>query len=323
VIIAVQSAFTQARLQILAAKIQLSQLQTQAAVIRANMDNVRADINTKLANGQISQTLATAMLTLCDDVQNALLTFIDNVSNSFIKCLESILTYLAGVVCFGCDTNWRNYTVIYNNNTIVLVINTATCTAMNGGCIDFYLSFVQLIVDLGNAALNFEKNIGINSGVQLSPWNNPCHSNNTADKDNVCKDYICQQLLQGANTNNPNLGSRGVNGAEHNLGKDVRMIRESLVHTMSHMEEHLGSGYASVLVDRVMSIVEVAHSAHVETQNVLRQTSTTQSTQLSNNGVDLYAMGTQSGLDKSASSGSALTVATFLFGVIAVLAMVF
>jgi len=319
VIIAVQSAFTQARVRVLAAKAQMDLLRQRTVVINAQMESLRNQIQTNLNQGKITQQQATALTNLVNNIENAIVTFINAATNAFVKCLSSILTYLAGVVCFGCDTNWRTYTIIYNNGTIVLVINSATCDAMNGGCIDFYLSFVQLLVNLQNAGAQFARDLGINVNV-VPTWSNPCHSNNTADTQNLCKNFICQQLVGGANTNNPSFDT----SSRHGLQKDLHEAHKSLKNVFSHIEDHIGaSDLAKQMLEEAMSVVTIAHDAHRETTEVLRQSSNQQST-YSSSGVDLYQLGSQSSLDKSASSpASQLSVATFLFVFISFIAIMF
>lgn len=218
VIVAVENAFNQARAKVVAAKSEMDAIRLQSAVINREFDQMVTDINRKEANGEISAALANSLRTFVNDVRTALNNFIDRVTTSFIRCLESILTYLAGVVCFGCDSNWQNYTIIYSaNNTIVVVINKATCDAMNGGCIDFYLSFVQLVVDIHNAGRRLAQSLGIN--VRMPTWNNPCYNgtlaNDTETNGARCKTFICNRLVAGAVTGSPDAESTTKIGRAH------------------------------------------------------------------------------------------------------------
>src|SRR3989338_7648047 len=136
VITAVENAFTIARARVVLAKAEMDAIRSHSAAIQVEFQALLDQINRKEASGEITHAAAESLRTFVNSVKTALLNFNDRATTSFIKCLQSILTYLAGVVCFGCDVNWQNYTVYYNaNNSIVVVVNQATCNSMNGGCI--------------------------------------------------------------------------------------------------------------------------------------------------------------------------------------------
>lgn len=322
VIAAVENAFNIARARVVLAKAEMDAIRLHSAAIDVEFNTLRSEIDKKEAAGEMTAEVATALRNFVNRVQEALQNFIGRVTTTFIKCLESILTYLAGVVCFGCDVNWQNYTVYYNaNNSIVIVVNQATCDSMNGGCIDFYLSFVQLVVDLRNAGAQLSQDLG--TPISVPSWRNPCYNgtlaNDTVTNGARCKDFICQRLIHGADSEEPDTES----SREANLKHDVDAAAHLLSKSFGHARAAVGGVVADRVLDRALLLLRSAHSAHASSQRAMREASNQETSYSSDGGVDLYQLGTQSGLNKSTGSASMLTVTTFLFGLIAALALLF
>lgn len=308
VIAAAEEAFGRARAEVLIAQDRVRQVQDEAEQISDEFDSLRKNLTKLHKDGKIPDPLYNAFMNLIDNVEEAILTFLDDGLNSFNKCLESLLTYLAGLVCFACDVTWKNYVIIVGNS-YTLILDQSTCDSLNGGCISFYAALVAYVNGIVSAQQQFLNEIGI--PIVIGDIDAPCNTTGNFSDGSAqsCKNLICNTLFRGAEFDIDNVIS-----ARSAQLSNLDMENKEYVSMLNDLNERIAT-LTSHKVDRVLSNRRAAFGA-------VRR-AVTQNTVYNSTGYPLYAVGEESSLDKSVSSASSLGVSALLLVVVSLLAFLF